>query len=159
VDRAALDAAMELGIPCGGWCPKGRKAEDGVIPAKYPLVETASAAYRVRTARNARDSDATLILTRGRPRGGTKLTVKYAEARGKPLLVVDLSECPDITTAVAWIVAHQPRVLNVAGPRESQAPGIYEESRRFLLDLLAGRETHASGSVVEPSSKGATPSK
>jgi len=39
-DRAGLDAAMALGIPVGGWCPRGRRAEDGPIPAIYPLTET-----------------------------------------------------------------------------------------------------------------------
>src|SRR3954454_8651242 len=76
VDRAALDVALALGIPCGGWCPKGRKAEDGPIEDRYPLSETPSSDYRQRTLWNIRDSDATLILTWGEPTGGTLLTVK-----------------------------------------------------------------------------------
>jgi hypothetical protein len=75
VDRAALDAALALNIPCGGWCPKGRKAEDGPIPERYPLQETSSADYRVRTEKNVTDSDGTLILTRGPVTGGTAYTV------------------------------------------------------------------------------------
>lgn len=78
VDRAALDAALQLGIPCGGWCPKGRKAKDGPIPDRYPLKETESGSYPVRTEMNVRDSDGTLILTWGRPTGGTALTVRLA---------------------------------------------------------------------------------
>jgi len=74
VDRAALDAALSLNIPCGGWCPKGRKSEDGPIPERYPLQETDSASYPVRTEMNVRDSDGTLILTWGRPTGETALT-------------------------------------------------------------------------------------
>jgi hypothetical protein len=62
VDRGALDAALEASFPCGGWCPKGRKAEDGPIPARYPLKEMDGPAYRLRTERNVRDSDGTLIL-------------------------------------------------------------------------------------------------
>ena len=62
VDRAALDVARELSLACGGWCPRGRRAEDGAIPARYPLVETPRAAYPQRTEWNVRDSDATLVL-------------------------------------------------------------------------------------------------
>jgi len=79
VDRAALDVALELGIPCGGWCPKGRKAEDGPIDAHYPLQETGSTSYRVRTERNVRQSDGTLVLTMGKVKGGTALTIKFAQ--------------------------------------------------------------------------------
>src|SRR6266571_9073801 len=71
VDRAALDVALELGIPCGGWCPRGRRAEDGIIPERYPLIETPTTAYPQRTERNVRDSDGTLVLTVGRADGGT----------------------------------------------------------------------------------------
>lgn len=70
VDRAALDVALELGLPCGGWCPRGRRAEDGVIAERYPLTETRSARYAVRTVRNVRAADGTLVLTRGQPSGG-----------------------------------------------------------------------------------------
>jgi len=84
VDRAALDAAMRAGLTVGGWCPRGRKAEDGVIPDIYPLKETRGAAYRTRTRWNVRDADATLILCRGEPSGGTLLTVGFCEELGKP---------------------------------------------------------------------------
>src|SRR5438876_4889366 len=78
VDRAALDVALELGIPCGGWCPKGRRAEDGRIPLRYPLEETTLNIYPQRTEWNVRDSDGTLVLTTGRPEGGSALTNELA---------------------------------------------------------------------------------
>ena len=84
VDRAALDVAMSLGIPCGGWCPKGRKAEDGRIPDRYPLRETDSASYRKRTILNVADSDGTLILAVGELRGGTLATKRAASELRKP---------------------------------------------------------------------------
>src|SRR5437870_10377236 len=84
VDRAALDVALELGLPCGGWCPRGRRAEDGPIPERYPLQEMKSPAYPPRTARNVRDSDGTVILTRGQPDRGTALTIELAERYRKP---------------------------------------------------------------------------
>ena len=87
VDRAALDVALKVGIPCGGWCPKGRKAEDGAIPDRYPLTETSSASYPVRTEKNVNDSDGTLILKVGPVTGGTARTVKAA----KKLKILDLS--------------------------------------------------------------------
>ncbi len=137
-DRAALDAALALGIPCGGWCPRGRRAEDGTIPARYPLRETASSGYPERTGRNVRDADATLILTRGRPRGGTALTAALASRAGKPCLVVDLNVGADAAAVRAWLEQNRVRELNVAGPRESEQPGIHDEAEEFLRRVLAG---------------------
>ena len=84
VDRGALDAAIALGVPHGGWCPHGRLAEDGIIPARYQLRQTDSPEYHVRTEKNVQDSDATLILYRGEMKGGTKLTWQLAERHAKP---------------------------------------------------------------------------
>ena len=132
VDRAALDAALELGIPCGGWCPRGRLAEDGAIPSRYPLVETPTRRYPQRTEWNVRDSDGTLALVRGRPRGGTALTLRLAEAMGRPRQVVDLASAPEPEAVRRWIAVHAIRTLNVAGPRESEWPGIGVEAAGFL---------------------------
>ncbi len=137
VDRAALDVALDLGLPCGGWCPRGRRAEDGPIDARYPLQETGSPAYPVRTRWNVRDSDATLILTRGAPDRGTALTAALAEKMGKPLLVMRLDESPTAAVVQEWMAAHAVGVLNVAGPRESSQRGIYAQAREFLLQVLA----------------------
>jgi predicted Rossmann fold nucleotide-binding protein DprA/Smf involved in DNA uptake len=137
VDRAALDVALELGIPCGGWCPRGRLAEDGPIPARYPLRESASPDYAERTRLNVRDSDATLVLTRGAPTGGTALTLRLADELGRPALVLDLATAPRPEAAARWIAGRGIAVLNVAGPRESGAPGIYAEAAAFLRAALA----------------------
>jgi hypothetical protein len=140
VDRAALDFALSRGVPCGGWCPAGRWAEDGTIPARYPLRETPSPDPAERTAWNVRDSDATLVLYRERLRGGTQLTVGEARRQGRPCLTLDLSTRPASDLVVPggvdalrrWIRALRPAVLNVAGPRESEAPGIYQQSLAIL---------------------------
>ena len=136
VDRAALDAALHAGLPCGGWCPKGRRAEDGPIPLLYPLRETASSIYRDRTERNVRDSDATLVLTVGPPRSGTAATIRAAAAHHRPCLVLDLSQHPTPETVHAWLRDHGIRTLNVAGPRESGVPGIYAQARDFVQRCL-----------------------
>lgn len=136
VDRAALDAALALGIPCGGWCPKGRKAEDGVLDARYPLRETPSDSYAERTTWNVRDSDGTLILTRSMLTGGTGQTLEDAKRLGKPHLVVDLDRPLPIEAVRGWIRTNRIRVLNVAGPRESKDPGIYHAASEFLHKLL-----------------------
>ena len=86
VDRAALDIALEGGIDCGGWCPRGRRAEDGVIPLCYPLTECESKQYRVRTERNVLDSDATLIIKHGRLIGGSALTAQLANNINDPYI-------------------------------------------------------------------------
>ena len=136
VDRAALDAALKLGLPVGGWCPKGRRAEDGPIDNRYPLQETESFYYPIRTERNVLDSDGTLILTRGKPKGGTALTVKLARAHQKPYLLIDLSAGEEVSPVRDWGRVHRVRVLNIAGPRESEAPGIYDRAVCFLKKIL-----------------------
>jgi hypothetical protein len=136
VDRAALDAAMELGLPCGGWCPLGRLAEDGVIASHYPLQETPSAEYSVRTHWNVRDSDGTLILTSGEPKGGTAFTITTAGRLKKPCLILDLTAQSDPSTVHTWITSSGIHILNVAGPRESTRPGIYAQAKAFLVAVL-----------------------
>lgn len=135
-DRGALDAALALGIPCGGSCPRGRRAEDGRIPDRYPLSELTSAHYRDRTEQNVRDADATLVLTRGEVEGGTALTIALARKLGRPVLVLNVSANPALGPALIWLQTHRIRVLNVAGPRESRCPGIQREVRQWLEQLL-----------------------
>lgn len=139
MDRAALDAALEQNISCGGWCPRGRRAEDGIISSIYPLAETPSGQYEQRTEWNVRDSDGTLILARGAVTGGTALTLSLARKLGKPCLVIDLSDEPDVESVLTWLGKIGIRVLNVAGPRESQKQGIYLQALTFLTSLF-GRE-------------------
>lgn len=144
VDRAALDVAGALGLDRGGWIPRGRRTEAGPLPPEYPLVETPSRAYRQRTAWNVRDADGTLVLTRGRPRGGTALTLEVARRLGRPFLVVDLAGDPDPAVLAAFVGAHRIRVLNVAGPRESGAPGIGAAAAAWLrAACAAGRSRPA----------------
>lgn len=136
VDRAALDVAMDLGLRCGGWCPAGRAAEDGPIPADYPLVETASDDPAERTDLNVRDSDGTLIITTGKLAGGTALTEHCAIGRGKPFLVTDPADREAASGVREWLEANGIEVLNVAGPRESEAPGIYGLALALLTNAL-----------------------
>ena len=137
VDRGALDAARQLGIRHGGWCPRGRLAEDGTIPAVYQLRETSSADYHVRTLRNVLDSDGTLILYRNALSGGSELTYRIAEKHNKPFLLMDLGADPAADLVRRWL--HETRIvtLNVAGPRESSAPGIAAAAAEFLARVLA----------------------
>ena len=127
---------MSLGISHGGWCPRGRLAEDGRIPDRYQLQETEGADYPLRTEQNVLDSDATLILCRGEPGGGTELTLRLAERHGRPCLVVDLDAPPPPAEVADWLRARQIKVLNVAGPRESQSPGIARQAAEFLRQVL-----------------------
>lgn len=135
VDRAALDAAIERGIPHGGWCPRGRWAEDGPIDARYLLKEADASDPARRTRLNVRDSDATLILLLGPLVGGTALTLDAAREAGRPALVHALGG-GDAASVVAWLRAVAPVTLNVAGPRESEAPGIYAAARDALGEVL-----------------------
>lgn len=136
VDRAALDVALALGMNCGGWCPHGRQAEDGTIAPMYPLQETPLGDYAQRTEWNVRDSDGTLILTRGQPVGGTALTLEFTTQGNKPCLVIDLLERHTGCSVYEWVQHHQIEILNIAGPRESQQSGIYAEVVIFLEQVL-----------------------
>jgi len=137
VDRAALDVALSRGVPCGGWCPKGRLAEDGPIPLSYPLLETPSPLYEERTAWNVRDSDGTLVLTWGPPSEGTAFTIALAKEMLRPHLVIDLADNAATPEQPAqWIRENQIGILNVAGPRSSKSPQIYEHAVAFLHRML-----------------------
>lgn len=142
VDRAALDAALARGLPIGGWCPRGRKAEDGELPARYALSQTPSGGYRQRTLWNVRDSDATLLLVMtggiliSEPSGGTRVTANAAVRLRKPHFIASVNTCGGNAGLLYWLAATQPRVLNVAGPRESGAPGIYSLAHALLLDVF-----------------------
>ena len=135
-DRASLDVGLALNIPVGGWCPQGRRAEDGPISSRYPLVETPERNYQTRTRRNVEDSDGTLILNLGTLDGGTALTVKLARQMGKPCLVVALEEGIEPTAFREWLDENHIAVLNVAGPRESKRPGVYDAACRCLESLF-----------------------
>jgi hypothetical protein len=141
-DRGGLNAAIWCELPYGGWMPKGRKAEDGVIPHKYEgLKETSSADYLARTEANVVDSDATLVFCFGLPTGGSKKTVDYAEKHGKPCLAVDLGEDKGETLEriCAYIsgIADKSGVLNVAGSRESKIPGIERAVAAMMTDVIS----------------------
>lgn len=154
VDRAALDAALALDINCGGWCPRGRRAEDGRVPARYPVTETPTAHYAERTRENVLAADATLIISRGPLHGGTALTARFARELDRPVRVVDLAAGPDPRALARWFGEHEVEVLNVAGPRESGVPGIHARSYAFLCELLA--ET-AAPEPVDPVVASRTP--
>lgn len=144
VDRAALDVAIYLQIPHGGWCPRGRLAEDGPIDSLYRLRETVESDYAVRTERNVLDSSGTLILHYQALSGGTKLTVQLAARYRRPRLVVDLAEPGPPERVLEWLVGEQVTTLNVAGPRESSVRGIGRLAEEYLLQvfthpLAAGR--------------------
>ncbi len=160
VDQGALEAALDLNRPCGGWCPKGRFSEAGIIPAVFPVREHPSIDYRDRTIANVRDSDGTLLFTFGEPSGGTAYTLEQAEAHSRPYCLVDLNEAvpevitkddgvfvfrqalkerpeqPDVQAIRNWGCKHAISVLNVAGPRESNHPGIQQIVKTVMLRVL-----------------------
>jgi hypothetical protein len=156
VDRGALEAALEFqrtthkssdddsdtgrrSIEIGGWCPKGRRAEDGVISDKYPLIETElSTEYHVRTEWNVRDSDGTCILIQAACMdAGTRLTLDLTEKYRKPCLVSHMSDAYCVQNIHNWIISNQIRVLNIAGPRESSCPGIGIVAKAVISELLS----------------------
>jgi Circularly permutated YpsA SLOG family len=149
VDRAALDVAIERGMSWGGWCPKGGWAEDfpdppGLLNTYPKLKETPSSRPEQRTEWNVRDSDAMLVITDREGlavSGGTKRAQEWADHYSKPLLIVDVGR-PDAVAQVAqWLQAQRKRfganmTLGVGGPRESEAPGIYANTRELMAGVL-----------------------
>jgi hypothetical protein len=134
-DRAALDWAIERGIDHGGWCPRGRRAEDRTIPRRYRLTETPSHRYVERTEWNVRDSDGTVILSVREPlTGGSKRTAELARQHGKPCLhlSLDAGRTDAGERLRGFVQAHGICVLNVAGPRASSAPEIGAFVRQTL---------------------------
>ncbi len=140
---------MELGVEVGGWCPRDRRSEDGAVPTKYPLRETAARSYAVRTEWNVRDSDGTLILVLNEISSGTRLTVDAAKSHCKPLkiehlaapkssglLTLDESLSEKAESVVEWIQREEIRVLNIAGPRGSSSEDMYPKAKEFVTAIL-----------------------
>jgi hypothetical protein len=146
VDRAALDVAIKLKIAHGGWCPYERIAEDGIIPKLYNLREASAptleekadpdAIYKKRTELNAKDSDGTLIIINADPIGGTLYTVDMLIKYNKPYLIFNLKDNPCVDDIAKWVVENKIGKLNIAGPRESQSPGIYKISSHVIEQLV-----------------------
>lgn len=155
VDRAALDAALVAGFPCGGWCPAGRLAEDGEIPERYPLTalqesevggagvraaRKVAEGYRARARMNVQDSDGTVILFGGALSGGTLLTRNLCVRERKPFIAVDARRLTALRAAdevILFLEDHKTEVLNVAGPRASGWPAGYAFSLRVIGEVIA----------------------
>lgn len=152
-DQGALDAALKLNHPCGGYCPKGRKSEKGAIPHYYPMQELRSANYPPRTKANVKRADGTLIFTYGPPSGGTLLTLEYARKLQKPFYIIEFYQNnlhqtdlqkPDIHKNIEilpqqireWGEENRIYILNVAGPRESEHPGTQKMVAEIICALL-----------------------
>jgi hypothetical protein len=157
-DRAALDFAIQYRISHGGWVPKGRLAEDGPIPAKYKLQEMPTSNYQKRTEQNVVDSEGTVIISNGKLTGGSAYTQRMAKKHHRPFLHIDLKEhgvLPAALEILTWIGENNIQVLNVAGPRTSKDPQIYESVKGVLtgLWLLSSSRDQFLGSLkLKPSS-------
>lgn len=139
VDRAALNAAIEAGLPVDGYCTKGGPAEDGLIPENYPFQELETTQYQLRIENNVVVSDGTLIINKGPLTLGTKLSYDFSVMHLVPCLIVqlDAEEVISISHTIRWIHGQEITTLNIAGPRESKFPdGIYKEAYSYLEKLF-----------------------
>lgn len=127
---------MDLQLAHGGWCPKGRKAEDGKIPDRYELSELDGADYTARTRQNVLDSDGTLLLILGELQGGSLLTWRLCQQTSQPVLIVRLQHPGPDSRVLQWLASHHIRTLNVAGPRASKSPSAYGSAHAYLLRIL-----------------------
>lgn len=138
VDRGALDAALEVNSPCGGWCPQGRLAEDGTIPKRYPLADLPGG-YLQRTRKNVEDSDGTLVLIFGKATGGTARTIEVCQRIGRPHLVIDAGVTAMASAEQAvreFVRGHGITRLNVAGPRASKESRGYGYAHELVGRLI-----------------------
>ncbi len=148
-DQAALDVAIKLDIPHGGWVPKGRITEDGPLPEKYQMEEMPTGNYQERTEQNVIDSDATLILSHGKLTGGSAYTRDMALQHARPWLHIDLNKTTKFEAAKKisdWVVENGVSILNVAGSRASRDPSLYDDVTEILesaLTLILGEEKPA----------------
>ncbi len=140
MDRAALDFALENNILCSGWCPKGRRAEDGPIPLSYPLRETKESRYRERTIKNVEECQGLLVFVDNKPDKGTILAIDQAEKRNIPSYIIHLTmNVEDQETGIINLLENSNiSVINIVGPRESNSPGIYNKTKAFLEELFFG---------------------
>ena len=139
VDRGALDAALDCEVSCGGWCPKGRKAEDGTIPMVYPVQEIGSPEYNARTLRNVIDSNGTVIIYFGYLSGGTERTLEYCLKENRPYLLLDAIEVsPDRAgERIAEFVSNlDGETINVAGPRSSTVPQAQNYAKNAITSFI-----------------------
>ena len=138
-DQAALDAAIKLGVAHGGWISKGRRTENGPLADKYGLIEMPDADYAARTEKNILESDGTLILSHGRLTGGSLLTLKLAKLHQRPCMHMDLTDkvfSKAISEIHSWGMEKGIETLNVAGPRASKDPIIYESAFYVVEGVL-----------------------
>ena len=156
MDRAALDAAIKLAVAHGGWIPKGRITEDGPLPEKYKLKETRSASYAERTAKNVQDADGTLIISRGQLTGGSEYTREVAIKHQRPWLHIDLKQTAAFQAASAinqWVLQNEVEILNIAGPRASKDPGVYQDALNIIESAyylgLAETSMSAAGNLKD----------
>jgi hypothetical protein len=132
-DRAALDWALSHDLPCGGWCPRGRKAEDGPIDPRYPLTESPSASYLQRTEWNVRDCDATVLFSIDPIlSGGSRKTVEFARKHNKPCLHLHSRQRDAAERFASFLEDNEVHMLNVAGPRASKEPNVAQFVRETL---------------------------
>jgi hypothetical protein len=149
VDRGALDAALDHGCCCGGWCPAGRLAEDGPLPAKYPLVPL-QGGYLERTLQNVLDTEGTFIIYFSELEGGTAQTWQACRRYRKPYRLVDGDKVPVAAATVQlreFVVAKGIRRLNIAGPRQSRKPQAYQYAYQVVSRFLTGEKETLSGEV------------
>ena len=142
-DQAALDVAIKLNIPHGGWIPKGRKTEEGALPEKYQLQEMSTISYPMRTEQNIIDSDGTLVFSHGKLIGGSRLTRDLAAKKNRPYLHVDLNQNSVVYTVrliQQWLHDSGINTLNVAGPRASGDPEIYDGVVKVLEMVFKERK-------------------
>jgi hypothetical protein len=138
-ERAALDVAVELGIPCGGAIPPG--AEERELTDRYGLSELAEGGFDAALEKNVIDSDGTLIISAGRPFGDADHARRLALQHRRQLLHIDAART-DVREAASlarsWIDLYHLKTVHVAGCSADNPIRLSAATLHILSYLLAG---------------------
>jgi hypothetical protein len=149
-DQAALDSAIQLDMPHGGWVPKGRITQEGSLPDKYKLQEIPDDSYPSHTEQNVIDSDGTVIITHGKLYDGSDYAREMSVKHGRPWIKIDLDITAPLDAALKisnWIIENSIAILNITGSSADKDPKIYEKTRDIIdgvIHLTRVKDKHDS---------------
>lgn len=135
VELAALDIAIKLGIPYGGYTSRGKRNEAGPLPDIYDLKETLSLGFDEALEKNVTGSDGTLLISRGVKTAITQKAVQAALKHQRQFLHIDLKQYAlfeAASLANAWMSQHQVGIVFVTGPSASEDEHIYHHTQKAL---------------------------
>ncbi len=160
VEQAALDVAIKIDIPHGGWLPNGYEKENHSLLEKYKLKEMPASSEFEHTEKNVLDSEGTLVISRGSLTGEIAQLQNMTEKRNRPFLHVDLDTSSDFLvsqTISAWISKNKINILYVTGPDARKDSELYRTTTKIFETVLYLDMMGFSLYTIDQMSRGLTP--